>query len=81
MSKMRVRYILSSVCLRSSRFSQLYVMKYMGRMRITQFSYNDFENTCTLSYHHQYQIGSMTSVNIVIYSNNIITWKGINGPL
>ena len=42
-------------------FSQLSLMQYMVAVRIhlTQFSYDDFWNTCTLScYHHQN--GSMT---------------------
>ena len=53
-----VRYMLSSVCLRLSPFSQLSVIKYMG---LCVFSLPNslvmIVRTCTLSYHHQ--IGSM----------------------
>ena len=51
---------LLSVCLRLSQFSHLTFMQYMGLcIQLTHLSYDDCENTCTLSYYH-HQIGSMT---------------------
>ena len=55
---MLVRYILSSVCLRLSQFSQLSFMQAVC-IQLTHLSYDDCENVCTLFYLH-HQIGSMT---------------------
>ena len=58
--KMPVRYILSSVWVRLSIFSQLSIIQYMGAVcfQFTHFICDDWDNIYTLSYYH-HQIGSM----------------------
>ena len=60
-SKMLVRYMLSSVCLRSSQFSQLSFIQYMGLCVVSLPNFLiKIMKMCTLScYHHQ-----IWSVNI-----------------
>ena len=52
-SKIFVRYILLNVSLGLNQFSQISSMQYMGQcmcIRLTHFSQDDCENTCTLSF-------------------------------
>ena len=57
--KMPVRYILSSVCVRWSTFSQSSIIQYMGLCVFSlPISLVMIEIICTLSYYH-HQIGSM----------------------
>ena len=62
---MLIGYILSIVCLKLNRFSNLSIMQYMGLypgavcILLTHFACNDGEDMCTSSYYHP-QIGSMT---------------------
>ena len=61
----------SSVCLKLIQFSQLSSLLYGAvRIQLTHFSYDDCENTCTLSYYHR-QIGSMTHLPLF----RVRSWK------
>ena len=52
-----VRYILASMCLRSSVVSLLPFMKHMWLCvhQLTDFSFDDCDNICTWYYHHHHQ--------------------------
>ena len=71
---MLVRYILSSVCLRFSQFSQLSFLSYMWLCVLSlPVTLDDCENMCTLSYHH-HQIRTMTHCLCLASGHETMAW-------